>query len=279
MKIVLGLGVAVAAALLAACSSGSGGTPSSSPASASASPAAGSPTGAGPRGPRGPAASGTIAEVSAGSIEVQSQQAGQVTVTYTAKTAFSETASTTRAAVTAGSCVVATAPSGTDTSSHSFAAASVFVSKPTNGQCRQALFGGPRGSAGTGSPRAFPSGVPTRQRPSGFPSGFPSGRAFGSAANGKVTGVSGSTITVSGTDPRTRSAATYTVTLTSTTKYSQTVQTTAKALAVGKCASAEGKANDAGAVAATSIRITPPVNGTCEVGFGGRRATTGTSGG
>ncbi len=88
-----------AVVLIAACSSGSGSgsTPTGSP-SASPSQQAGVGSGRG----AGPGAAGTIAEVAAGSIEVQNQSTGQVTVKYTAKTAFVQVKATTEAAVKSG---------------------------------------------------------------------------------------------------------------------------------------------------------------------------------
>jgi hypothetical protein len=270
-RIPLGVGVTLLlAGVLAACGSGS-----ASPAKSSATP---SPSGSARRGSdRGPAASGTIAEVSAGSIELQSQSAGQVTVTYTAKTAITATASTTLAAVTPGTCVLAASGSSGGNSSGAsspgaqptaLTAATVFVSKPVNGGCTPSFTarGGPQGSGG-------PSGFP-RTGSRSFPSGArPSGGAFGGArADGKVTSLSGSTITVAGTNVRTDAAVTYTVTVNAATQYSEMASATAKALVVGKCAIATGKTGDTGAVAATSIRITPPTNGSCSVAvFGGRR--------
>jgi uncharacterized protein DUF5666 len=285
MKILIGLGVVAAGVALAACSSGSSGKPAASPAAGSPSAA---PSRSGGAGFRGPAASGTIAEVSTGSIEVQSSSAGQVTVTYTARTGFTETASTSLSSVKVGTCVLASAqPSSSGSSSApstAFTAATVFVSPAVGGKCQiaGAFGGGPRGSRSPGSfpsrfPSGFPSGFPTGARPSGFPSGARSRGAFGNfdRADGKVTAMSGSTITVSGTNPRTQATTTYSVTVNTSTRYSQTVAATAKALVVGKCAAANGKADDTGAVAATTIRITPAVNGSCDTGFGGRRPGSG----
>jgi Domain of unknown function (DUF5666) len=287
MKILIGLGVVAAGAVLAACSSGSSGKPSTSP--AAATPSA-SPSRSGGAGFRGPAASGIIAEVSAGSIEVQSTTAGQVTVTYTAKTAISDTASTSLSAVKVGSCVLAAAqpPSSSSSSSSapstSFTAATVFVSPAVGGKCQVAGGfggGGGRGPGGTGTPRSFPRGFPSGFPTGARPSGARSRGAFGNfeRADGKVTAINGSTITVSGTNPRTQATTTYSVTVNASTKYMQTVTATAKALTVGKCAAANGKTNDTGAVAATSIRITPAVNGSCDTGFGGRRPGSGNGNG
>jgi hypothetical protein len=52
-------------------------------------------------------------------------------------------------------------------------------------------------------------------------------------------------------------------------------------VAVGECASALGKADDTGSVAATAITLRPATNGSCTTGFGGpggaRGGSTGTA--
>jgi hypothetical protein len=58
-----------------------------------------------------------------------------------------------------------------------------------------------------------------------------------------------------------------TVTTTAATTYTKTVKATAAALKVGTCVTALGKADDTGAIAATSISVRSKVDGTC--GFGG----------
>jgi hypothetical protein len=151
----------------------------------------------------------------------------------------------------------------------------VLVSGPVNGKCLVAGFGGGRPS-GTRAPRAgqFPSGFPTGARRSGAPGGpF----AFAARAGGTVRSVAGSTVTVSGTNPRTGAATTYTVKVDQATKYSQTVAATARALAVGQCAIATGRADDTGAVTATSIRLSAPTGGSCTAEFGGGRRPFGGS--
>jgi len=61
---------------------------------------------------------------------------------------------------------------------------------------------------------------------------------------------------------------TRTVTLSSSTVIEEQAATTAKSLAVGKCVTAQGKADSSGTVAATRVQITDATNGTCAVGFG-----------
>jgi hypothetical protein len=59
------------------------------------------------------------------------------------------------------------------------------------------------------------------------------------------------------------------VTTTAATTYTKTVSASAKDLAVGKCVTAIGSADDTGAVTATAIISQPAVNGDCAGGFGG----------
>jgi hypothetical protein len=94
-----------------------------------------------------------------------------------------------------------------------------------------------------------------------------------------VTGVNGSTVTVSETDPRTKKASSVVVTLTSTTTFTQRTTAAASDLAVGKCATAVGTADTTGAVTARSITISTPGANGCTTGFGGFRGGAGGAGG
>jgi hypothetical protein len=245
-----------------------------------------------------PGASGKVAAISGKTLQVQSQQTGQVAVTYTAKTKFTESVKTTAATVRVGSCVSvrSSAVAGTTPkASDPVTAASVMLSQPVNGACE--LRGG--GFGGGGFNRTGNGGT----RPSGAPSGAPgagggqgaAGRGFGGAlpVSGKVTAVDGSTITVAAVSFRggraagtggtaspnpTPSPTSVEVTTTAATTYTKTVSATAKALAVGQCVTAIGSANDTGAITATTIASQPPVNGECGGGFGARRTGTGSGG-
>lgn len=93
-------------------------------------------------------------------------------------------------------------------------------------------------------------------------------RGFADRVAGKVTKVSGTTITVSGIDgPGTTGSTSRTVTVTASTTYTDTATTTAKALKVGLCAVVQGSTNSTGAVAARSIALSPKTGGSCETGF------------
>lgn len=58
------------------------------------------------------------------------------------------------------------------------------------------------------------------------------------------------------------------MTTTSTTTYLSEASASASDVAVGECATALGKADDTGSVAATSIALRPATNGSC-TGAGG----------
>jgi hypothetical protein len=185
------VGAVVLAGSLVACGGASGGTatpPSSSIPSGASSSAAGAPASGGAFGGRGggvaPAASGTIAAVAAGSIEVQNPSSGQSTVDYAPTTTITATSKTTLAAVTVGSCVLAMAspsPGSSATSSApatAITATTVLISKPTNGNC--VGFGRAGGFGGS-----FPSGSRPTDRPTGEqPSGSRSPGSFGGTGGG-----------------------------------------------------------------------------------------------
>lgn len=296
--------IAVAGALLAGCSGGSSSASTSNPTPqpSSSSPAAAAGRGApGVGGQGGAAASGTIAQVDASSMEVQNPSTGQSTVTYTAKTAITQQKKTTEAAVKVGSCIVARSTSSSTTSSGSITATTIQVTSAKNGSCTVgAAFGGAgfRGTRPSGAPSGFDGGRQGRQ-PSGVPSGVPTGSGaqrggFGSIVAGKVTAVEGLTLTVASVD-RLRGASSSpsptptttsrTVTIASGTTLTTTAAVTAKALTVGLCAAAFGSTNAKGAVSATRIALSSPVSGSCTTttfgpgGFRGNRSSTSGTGG
>ncbi|HEY7007424.1 MAG TPA: hypothetical protein VH395_00700 [Jatrophihabitantaceae bacterium] len=280
LRLLLPAALAATAGLVAACGGTTAGAAAGTPAPQSSSSASRTtgPGGGGAGGGRfgGPAASGTIAQVNAASIEVQNPSSGQSTVTFTARTVFTQQKKTSAAAITVGSCVVArSATSGGP-------ATTVQVTKPVNGSCvGGGGFGG--GSRPTGAPGGFPSGRPTAF-PSAFPSGAPSGaerRNAGDVVFGKVTAVSGSDLTVAAVTLRPRpsssspgaSAAptTRTVTLAANATVTSDAAVTKRALKVGLCAAAFGSTDERGAVAATRIALSSPMSGQCTAGGFGRR--------
>jgi hypothetical protein len=224
-----------------------------------------------------PGVIGKIAEAAAGTLQVQGTDS-QTTVTYTAKTAFSQTVA---AKPAVGDCVTAigTPVSG---STDALTATSVTVFTRSGSDC---TFSGDRRPRGSDAPQR-PSGAP--DRPSGAPgagSGNDTQRTAFASAVGKVTAVSGRTVTLSGvlreggrpdqapttSAPATPAATTLSVTLGTAATVLRTVPATSAAAVVGKCALAMGKADSAGTVVATSITVsTPGPNGCARFGgFGG----------
>jgi hypothetical protein len=234
---------AVGMFVLAGCSN-SPPTSHNSSTATSASAAGQGDSGQGTGGLRGPAASGTIAAVSGKTMQVQNPQTGQVAVTWTSSTKFTHQIATTLAAIKTGDCVTALAPSGTSFDATSFTATSLVVS---TGAC----------AAGAGP---GPSGFPSGARPSGLPSGQLRG---GAVASGKVTSVAGNTVVIAAQKFGGSGTSNKTVTVTSSTKITTEAATTATSVKVGKCVTAEGKADSTGAVTATRVRITDPMNGQC----------------
>ena len=142
------------------------------------------------------------------------------------------------------------------------AAASVRIISASGGCAqRPAVFdGGGRGNFSGG-----PSGAPS-DRPSDLPSGGP-GRQVSFGAVGKVTALAAHGFTVqavvpsgSGGSPTTRSVS---VTTTAATTYTTTRKTTASAVKVGRCLSAQGSTDSIGGVTATRVQLTQPVDGQC----------------
>ncbi|GHF86904.1 hypothetical protein FHX82_004531 [Amycolatopsis bartoniae] len=237
---------------LAACGSSDSGTTAAAPAGQTqASGAAGAN--------RGPAASGTVAQVGGSTIEVQNQTDGQVTVNFSGSTTFTDRVAATLADVTTGSCVVV---NGTGTP---VAAKSVQISAPVNGACNGGFGGGggmrPQNGSGSAAPR--PSGTNNPGR-----GGF--GGAFG-----KVTAVSGTGFTVEQDNRQTGATTSVQVTVDATTTYTKSQSADASALKVGECVTATGKADDTGAVTAQTISISQAGANGCTTGFGGNRGQNG----
>jgi hypothetical protein len=266
--------------MLAAC--GGSSAPAAQATSQATSPATNPAPGSGGQGGARtfPGATGLIAAVSPGTLQVQSTTA-QNTVVYTASTKFTQT---TTGHVAAGDCVTVTGAPATGSTSR-LTATSVRIVAKVNGACSASgAFGGGAPGGGAGS---FP------RRTGGAPSGAPSAgsearRAFASAT-GMVSSTAGSTILVKGVLRGGQGAAgsatpppptTISITLPASATVTQTVAATSAAAVVGKCAIAIGTANSAGAINARSITIsTPGPNGCNAGGFGGFVGRSGGSGG
>jgi hypothetical protein len=218
-----------------------------------------------------PGVNGKIAAIDGSTLQVQGAT-DQTAVTYSAATKFTETVAGSKSDVVAGACVTVrpVAASPAPPAGSGVQAGVVTVSAPVGGKCG---FGGPGGAGprgagpgGAGPGGAGPSGRPS-VRPSGPRSGGPrGGRGAGFGASGTVKDVTASGFTVSRPD----GSAPVTVTVSGTTAFTRTAAATKAALAVGKCVTAFGKADDSGTVAATAIAVRPAENGQCAFGFGGR---------
>jgi hypothetical protein len=124
------------------------------------------------------------------------------------------------------------------------------------------------GTGATPGGGSFPGGGSGGRTGSG--GGFGAGRAAGrfGAASGPVTVVNGSLVTVSETNPTTKSTSSVVITLTPSTTFSQRTSATTADLAVGKCATAVGSTSTTGAVTARSIALSTPGPNGCTSGFG-----------
>ncbi|WP_332644633.1 hypothetical protein [Aeromicrobium sp.] len=214
-------------------------------------------------GGRTPGGSGKVIEVSGSTAQVQGN-GSQVAVSWTDSTTFTAQVSADASAVTVGSCVMVTSEqSGDSTSTTEVAAASVSVTKKTDGAC---LPGGPGGGRPTDLPSDMPTDMPT-DMPGGPRGGF---------AVGEVTAVSGSGFTVEsmGLGSENESTTEVTVTTSDATTYSTTKTGAASDVKVGVCMTSRGEADDTGAITATTIALSQPVDDECGGfgGFGGPRA-------
>lgn len=280
----IGAAVLVVATIATGCSKSSGATGSSAGSSSSSSSASGTSQ------RQLPGASGELVALSGQTLQVQNTTS-QTSVTYSGTTTFSNTVTTTSSALKVGLCASvrqsSTSSSGasgasgsTGTQPTSIDAMSVTLSDPVNGRCGGFGGGGVGGGGfGGGGFGARPSGAPSGAAPnaSGAPSGRPGGAGRGGfGATGVISSVSGSSFVVT-VERRARSNSSSTPSaspttdlvtahFTSATTFSRQQRATASALQVGLCVTALGKADDTGAIAATSISLRPKVNGTCSFG-------------
>lgn len=224
---------------------------------AAGSPADGGPAGAGPM----PGATGKIAAVSDRTLQVQNDQTGQVAVTWTARTAFTQEVDATLADVTAGVCV-AVSSDGEAAEGEPVAATSVRITEATDDGCAGGMqLGGPGG----GEP---PEGMPT-DLPSDMPSDLPSDMParMGGGAFGEVVAVSADGFTVSATRPGADEATTVEVMVSANTTYTTNADADQTALEVGRCVSATGDSDGTGAVTAERISVSDATDGQCVGGF------------
>lgn len=223
---------------------------------------------------RPPGVNGTVAAVADDTAQVQSSDSGQVAVSWTSSTTFTKQVAASLSDVAVGDCVMVTsettgsAPSADQTTPPAppaeVTATSVRISEPVDGSCTPA--GGP--GSGQGPSGQGPSGQPPAagQVPGGTPPDGARFRGF-AGAFGTVTSVGATGFEVSSTRPALGEAAaettTVTVTVVGATTYTTTAEGSAADVKVGQCVRAEGAADDTGAVTATAIAVTPPVDGGC----------------
>ncbi|HLG67824.1 MAG TPA: DUF5666 domain-containing protein [Acidimicrobiales bacterium] len=239
-------------------------------------------------------AAGTVAAVLGSAMEVQNPQTGQVTVSWTPSTAFSEVVDVAATAVAPGDCVTVSG----STSKGRIQARSVSIAKANGGRCT--AFGAlpPRAPAGPASGTfSLPSGA-RRFPPGAFrsPGGPSSSRGVaslrGAFASGTVLSVSQTSMVLrgvssaslqrrartastaarsksrakgKGTRPSLPSSAKVTVALGPSTTYSEVQPASPGALAVGDCVSAAGTADSTGAITAATIRITSSGGRSCSI--------------
>jgi hypothetical protein len=244
--------------------------------------------------------SGLVADVTGSTAQVQSATS-QTAVTWTKSTAFTAQVTTSASMLRVGDCVSARparpagaggpgstatgtpAPSPTASASPSTVAAQTVEIFPSiGGSCAAGLagglgFGGGAGGFGnrTGAPRPTRTDGQSATGPGGAQGG-PNG--FGAqlrGAVGTVTELGNGTFTVEpvarrGTGTATTPAASaVTVTYAASTTFSTLTKAAASSVKVGVCLTAVGKTDDTGAVTASAVQVSQPVDGSCTTGFRG----------
>lgn len=245
-------------------------------------------------GPDFSSASGTVAAVSmaTSSIEVQNPAVGQVTVSWTPTTTFSQPVTVPSTQLAEGDCV--TVASSKTKKNAPLAATTVVLQPSVGGSCAR-LFSrangpkspGPGGLVGTG-----PVTHGTFHR-GGFPQGRSGSTRFqilnSHLASGQVISISGSTFEVKGVVPvpathkskaervskrskerpgvKLKTVRTK-VTFSPSTQFTMVEPASASNLAVGVCATALGPADQTGAITASTISLHPAPPSGC-TGFPG----------
>ena len=237
-----------AAAVLAGCGS-FGSTAGASATAARTSPSPG-------RGAFANGVVGQVSQVASGKMTV-AQQSGSVNVTFDSTTSVLQSGAGAISEAVPGTCVVVT---GTTDASGTITARMLQVQLNMNGNCTPpAGVGGGQGPGAAGfSPRPG-RGSPSPGAGGGPPANFANVR-------GKLTNVSGSTMTV---QPQTGSPVT--VMVSSSTTVTRLVSSSTARLAAGECVTATGQRDSSGTVKARSILISAPGPNGCTRagGFGG----------
>lgn len=221
--------------------------------------------GGGPGGSGGPSGSGKVAAVTGSTAQVQGP-GGQVAVSWTAKTTFTQQVAAAAKDLKVGDCVAAMASPDGESSEDAteVAAATVRISAAVNGSCAN-------GMRGPGDGERLDQRNPPEGAPEDAPEGDSSGpvRRGGFGAFGKVTQVDGGTFTVESARPGSDDTATITVTTTDTTTWTTSAKASAEDVKVGRCVVSLGRTDSTGAVTAASIAVSEPVDGQCAAMFGG----------
>jgi Domain of unknown function (DUF5666) len=206
-----------------------------------AAPTTTSAPSSGPATPNGETrVSGLIASVAGNAAQV-TQQSGNATVAFGGSTKVTETIPAALTDVTAGSCV-SVRPQESGQGGQPITAASVRVSQAVDGKCPQA-----NGSAPESTPPAPSGSMTPAKRP---------------RVQGAVASVAGNTINVTTTDASGNATQTA-VTVSDKTKYSKQAAADTQAISAGKCLTARGTQDSAGALQATTIDLRPAHDGKC----------------
>lgn len=248
-RVVLPVLAGVGALTLAACGSAAAGTTTPKPGA--------SPT------PRNGAralnrAFGQLVQIKGQTLIVSNAQ-GDTTVTYTSSTPITQTSTATFADITTGECLSAT---GTKDSSGAVTASNVTVRNAVNGSCSAASLFGPGGPGG-GNGGATRTPNPNRTPNPSFAPPANLGRA-----NGLVTAVNGTSVTVQEQSPGGGTTST-TITVPTTVRVSRVDTVDSSALQTGECVTAAGQKDSSGTVQARALTIVPAGPNGCTAGGGG----------
>lgn len=214
-------------------------------------------------GPGVPEGSGEVVQVSDTTAQVQNQ-VGQVAVTWTETTTFTQQVKTDLSAVAVGACAAVTSD---DTTSAEVVATAVRLSKADDDGCVGAAR---RGPAGDDDQRRDTDRTPPSDLPDGAIERGP-GAGPGRGSVGEVVSVSATGFTVSVQDADEGSTATVDVTVSPDTAVTTTADASASDVKVGRCITSDGSADETGAITAQTIAVSDPVDGGCSAGFRGQR--------
>jgi hypothetical protein len=227
---------------------------------------------------RPPFASGTLESVSGSTLQVNGFN-GNTSVVVTKTTKYASTKSADASAIAVKECARAIG-TGSDTSG--IQAATITLTQATSKGCVTDQAAGTGGPFGNGTRRGAngnggTNGSATNSTPPRTsPSGGTRPTNFGTAA-GVVTKVAGDQVTIKatvtvastkqGAKPKTKTE-NVVVTVSDSTRVTQTLPVTLSDLTTGSCVTATGSADSVGTITATNVTMSQPVNGSCR-GFGG----------